>query len=66
MRTNTETTFNRKKSSGAPAYAPARTRTSARPKAGHTAPSLANPFSAQRPVESDIPVLGHRETLTRP
>ena len=64
--TNTEVTYSRTGNSGAPASAPARTRTTARPKAGHTAPSLANPFSAQRPVESDIPFLGHREKLTRP
>ena len=58
--TNTETTFTRSGKSSAPANAPAR-RTSTTSKAGHSAPSLSNPFSAKRPVKENIPFLGHRE-----
>jgi hypothetical protein len=58
--TNTETTFNRSGKSNAPANAPAR-RTTTSSKAGHSAPSLSNPFSSRRPVKEEIPFLGHRE-----
>ncbi len=58
--TNTETTFNRSGNSNAPANAPAR-RTTTSSKAGHSAPSLSNPFSSRRPVKEEIPFLGHRE-----
>jgi hypothetical protein len=58
--TNAETTFNRSGSSKAPAKVPAR-QTSTTSKAGHSAPSLSNPFSSRRPVKEEIPFLGHRE-----
>ena len=57
--TNAEATFTRSGSSSAPAAkAPAQT---TRSSAGHSAPSLQNPFSARRPVEEAIPFLGQRE-----
>lgn len=59
--TNTETTFTRGGAS-APAKAPAQQ--SARPKAGHSAPSLSNPVTAQRPSDEEMPFLGFR--LTEP
>ena len=57
--TNAEATFTRSGSNSAPAAkAPAQT---TRSSAGHSAPSLQNPFSARRPVEEAIPFLGQRE-----
>lgn len=61
--TNTETTFTRDGSSSAPALAPARRQAETKSKAGHSAPSIVNPFSARRPLDEDVPFLGFRETL---
>ena len=63
--TNAGTTFNRTGGGNAPAKAPVRSQEASGSGAGHSAPSIVNPFTAKRPAGVEMLYPGQRLTLGR-